>query len=194
MADDLVESLLEDFGQPRALLLVLEVRFVRIDVHRQLSLAPEVVERVLIRRHDPLAAAAEALGQRVDEARRVGSRSRRSRPACRQTDADAPTDRLAVLAPVAAVGPARQRLAGIPFALAVVQERAGAKRFFSRLISSSESRPSSAPQPRCSTRAVHVVDGDEGRLAAHGEADVVSLRSASKAWPSASISAHCSSV
>ena len=42
--------------------------------------------------------------------------------------------------------------------------------------------------------AVRVVDGDERRLAAHREAHVVLHRSASIAWPSASIAFHCSSV
>lgn len=36
-------------------------------------------------------------------------------------------DGLAVFAPVTAVGPARQRLTGIPLALAVMEERTGGK-------------------------------------------------------------------
>jgi hypothetical protein len=72
MADDLVESLLEHLGQP---LRAPPCPSGSIGADRRspaATLAPEVVKRVLIRRHDPFAAAAETLGQRVDESRRVG--------------------------------------------------------------------------------------------------------------------------
>ena len=48
VADDLVQALLEDPGQAAALLGVVEIALQRIDVDRQLPLAPEVVPDVLV--------------------------------------------------------------------------------------------------------------------------------------------------
>ena len=83
-------------------------------------------------------------------------------------------DRHAVLAPVGRERPARERFARIPFALAVVQQRAGRELF---------------PQPldefagknallvghggEIPFRAVRIVNRNKRRFAAHGEADIV---------------------
>ena len=82
-------------------------------------------------------------------------------------------ERNTVQPPVAAQSPARQRLARVPLSLAVMQQRAVR-----------EGIPQSAQQGGgggqlfrsqgigVPLRAVHVVDGNERRLAAHGEPDV----------------------
>ena len=83
-------------------------------------------------------------------------------------------DRLAVLAPVEREGPARQAFARIPFALAVMQEstrrEAGAQ--------PADQLVGAAPLGRADGfrvpfRRLVVVDRDEGRFAAHGEAHVL---------------------
>ena len=83
-------------------------------------------------------------------------------------------DHLAVLAPVATQRPARQRLAGVPLALAEMQQAAGSEPVFQpanqRARQSALFRAHRGEVPFC---AVHVVDGNERRLPAHGEAHVV---------------------
>src|SRR5712664_92913 len=124
MADRLVHSLREELAQPRALKRVGEARIERVDVRRQLALAPEVIPDILVGGEDVLRIDFQVGGDRFQEERRLRL-------------ADAVVDalvgeqarivpaRLAVLAPVAAERPARQRLAGVPLTLAVVEKSAG---------------------------------------------------------------------
>jgi hypothetical protein len=83
-------------------------------------------------------------------------------------------DRLAVLAPVEREGPARQAFAGIPLALAVMQEAAGREALaqladqFVGLVALGRADGAGVP-----LLGLEIVDGDEGRLAAHGQADVL---------------------
>ena len=83
---------------------------------------------------------------------------------------------LAVLAPVTTERPARQRFARIPFALAEMQQAAGSEPVFQSANQGARQaaflRAESGEVPFL---AVHVVDGDEGRLAPHGEARVVAV-------------------
>ena len=88
-------------------------------------------------------------------------------------------ERLPIGAPIDRERPARQLLARIPFALAIMQK------------ASRRELVAQAPdevlriEPLCRAdgvgvpfRPVHVVDGDEGRLAAHGKTHVASLQAA----------------
>ena len=69
--------------------------------------------------------------------------------------------------------PARQRLAGIPFALAEVQQAARGKRSRSRWISLRRERALVGPERGgVPFRLVDVVDGDERRFAAHRQPHV----------------------
>ena len=87
--------------------------------------------------------------------------------------------RLAVGAPVERERPARQLLAGIPFALAVVQQAARRE----ALLQAADQVLGIAPLGRADGGGVplgafHVVGGDERRLAAHAEAHVAALSAA----------------
>src|ERR1039458_8680163 len=83
-------------------------------------------------------------------------------------------DGIAVLAPVTTIGPARQRFARIPFALAVMQERAGGEtvaetleEFFSLLLLLG-TQGGEIP-----FESVAIGGGDESRFAAQGQANVL---------------------
>ena len=173
MADDLLQPLFVDLAQAVALELVVEPGVERIDVGRQLALAPEVVPGILEGREDVLVREPEARGdarQQPLRMRLVGlivpvlvGEQLRMRP-----------HRLAVLAPEEIQRPARQLLAGIPLALAEVQQAAlavlqaqlvhqvGAEQPFRR------AHGSGVP-----LGAVAVVDRHEGRLAALRQPHVV---------------------
>ena len=85
-------------------------------------------------------------------------------------------DRHAVLAPVESERPARQAFAGIPFALPVMQQPA---RREARAHSPDEivgkAALGRADRGDIPFRRFQIVDGDEGRLAAHGQAHVAGL-------------------
>ena len=50
MADHVVETLFEHFGEPLPLQGILEVGIERIDVDRQATLPPQIIECILVRR------------------------------------------------------------------------------------------------------------------------------------------------
>ena len=82
-------------------------------------------------------------------------------------------DRLLVVAPVKREGPARQAFARIPFALAVMQEPAGRE----TLLKPADQRVGQPAFLRADGIGVpfaglEIVDRDEGRLAAHGQAHI----------------------
>ena len=112
-ADHLVEALVEDAGQPRALERILEPALEGVDVGRQPALAPEVVPDVLVGGHAAVSGEAERLRQGLEEAVRVlvvvsvvalglGEQARIA------------PQRNAVRPRITTVGPARQLLARIP--------------------------------------------------------------------------------
>ncbi len=83
-------------------------------------------------------------------------------------------DRHAVLAPVSSQRPARKRFAGIPFALAVVQQRAGRELFPQPFDEFARENPLLVRnRGEIPFRAIGIVNGNERRLAAHREAHVV---------------------
>jgi hypothetical protein len=98
-------------------------RIERIDVDRQPALAPQVIPHVLVAGYDEFVGQAEARGQCVDEALRVVGRACGSRSSA---NSDGSCHTGGVGAPVDRQRPARQLLAGIPLALAEMQEAAGA--------------------------------------------------------------------
>ncbi len=176
MADDRVEPLLEHAAHAVAFHRVVEPRIEGIDVDRQASLAPQVVPHVLVRRERVLRIEPEPLGDALQETLRVGlggaavlvlvGEPLRVRP-----------HRLAVLAPVEVERPARQLLAGVPLALAVVQQAVGA-------VPGLESGEQLAGEQALLRAegvgvpfgAVAIVDRNEGRLAALREAHVAALQ------------------
>ena len=86
-------------------------------------------------------------------------------------------DRLAVAPPVEREGPARQRLARIPLALAVVQE-AARREAVAQAADQLVGQPALGRADRVGVPLVglEIVDRDEGRLAAHGQAHVARAR------------------
>ena len=161
---------LQDAG---ALLGVLQARVGGIDVDRQLALAHQVMERVLVGVEHIARVDFQALGQGAHEVPGlvIGGRVDPVGARRRQTPGG-----LAVAPPIQGVDPARQRLAGVPLALAVGQQAlrgkviAHAQRQLvgPRLLGRADRR--GVP-----FRALHVVDGDEGGLATHGQAHVAGL-------------------
>ena len=172
MADHRRQPLSEHQRQPGAFARIVETGIVRIDVARQAALAPQVVEGVLEGREDVPSVDPEALGEVAQEApgeRLAGAivhglvgEQRRIFP-----------HRLAVAPPEAVERPARQRLARIPLALPEVRE---ALRRIPLAQAPEEvgGAPALARPQRLGVPfgAVRVVERDEGRLAAHGQAHV----------------------
>ncbi|MNH95826.1 hypothetical protein D3C73_484790 [compost metagenome] len=83
-------------------------------------------------------------------------------------------DWLAVLAPVEREGPAGKAFAGIPLALAIM-EKATRGEFFAQAADQDVGlfALGRADGIRVPFLRLEIVDRDEGRLAAHGEADVL---------------------
>ena len=167
------ETALQQHRQAPAFRRIVEVGLQRIDVGRQGAFLPQIVERVLVARNDELVGEPEAQRQRFDEARR----GRQALPLVGIFTGEqgriAP-HRNAVGAPEARQRPARQRLARIPFPLAVVQCGAGCE----ARLQPPQQVAGEAALRRTAGRgvpflAVHVVDRNEGRLAAHGQPYVV---------------------
>ena len=172
VADHVVEPLLENLREARALLGIREPALEWIDVGGESSLFPHVVKRVLTAGHEPLVAHAEVLAQAPGKRVRLGDGAARGFGDIGEQRRILP-DRLAIAPPERGKRPARELLARIPFALTVVNEATRAvvipqaldQRF-------GELALARAHRGGVPLRAVHVVDGDEGGLAAHREAHV----------------------
>ncbi len=167
------QAVVEGAHHARALFRIVDLRVAGIDVDRQRALPQQPIGRVLVSRDDVVGLDAETHGDFAGERLSVPARRGRAGAGPRDQQGVLP-DRLAVLAPKQREGPARQALAGIPFALAVMQEAAGREtrlqapdqRLGARLLVSADGR-------RVPFRGVVIVDRDEGRLAAHGQAHVL---------------------
>ena len=166
---------LELAHDPRALDRIVDLGVAGIDVGGPFAFLHHPLDRILEGGNEEIAIDAEprrhAFGEPLGE---IGRGRIVLAFACDQ--ALVAPDRQAVLAPEQGEGPARQRLARIPFALAVMQEAAGGE---------AVAQPpdqyvgagalGGAERVGVPFRRLVVVDGDEGRLAAHGEADVLGL-------------------
>ena len=153
---------------------ILELGIFRRDVRRQIGLLHQPFGRILVSRRDIVGLDAEFRRRSRRAAPRPSRWSRRSVQCLRGDALRVAPDRLAVAPPVQRERPARQRFARIPFALPIMQEAAGGEPV------------AQAPDERVGERALgradrvrvplaqfEIVDRNEGRLAAHGEADVV---------------------
>lgn len=170
--DDVIESLLEDLRQAGAFLGIAQVRLEGIDIDRQALLPPEVVIHVLVGGLEPAFADAERLRQGQSEGARLGF-------AVAEIDrfigdqVDVVPDRHAVLAPVAGERPARQRFAGVPLALAVVEQAAGGEARAQALEQrAGEQTLRGTDRGGVPLGAIHVVHADKGGFATHRQAHV----------------------
>ena len=118
-----VQFLLEDAAQSGALHRVVQLRIKRIDVDGQAALAPQVVPNVFIGALHVLRGDAELGSQGLREALGIVSRVMRGFALIREKGGVGP-HRLLVGAPVDVERPAWQLFAGVPLALAEVQEAA----------------------------------------------------------------------
>ena len=165
----------EDAGDPVARFRVLELRILGRHVRGEIGLFDEPFRGILVSRRDIIPSDAQFGGDRAEQGRGLII-GRAGLGALRGDARRVAPDRLSVAPPIERERPARQRFARIPFALPIVQEPAGGE-----LISQ-------APDQRVGERALgradrvrvplarfEVVDRNESRLAAHGEAHVVAL-------------------
>ena len=157
----------------RALDWIVDLGIGGVEVRRPCALVDHPLDRVFERRHDMIGRDAEPRRDALPELlRAVGAR--REILSLARDQAVVPPQLVSVLAPVEREGPARQRLAGIPFALAVLQEaarREAAPQPPDQLIGADAlGRPERIGVP---LGRLVIVDRHEGRLAAHGEADVL---------------------
>ncbi len=176
IAEGLGEPALHDAPQPRAGGGIVQGFVGQLDVGRQVGLGLHRRQRILARRQGQQRIDAQAVGEPPDQAVSVGD-GRGRLTLLRQVGGAVAPDRPAVVAPVEAKRPAGQGLARIPLALAEMQHAA---------------RPETVPQPAQQLLGedrlggprgvdvplgrLEVVDGDEGRLAAHGQAHVLGLQ------------------
>ena len=176
VANDFVEPARKHRRKALALERIFELRFERVHVDRQPALPPQVVKRVLERRENVLRVERKARGEMRKELLSRDFIRAASLRFVREQRRVLP-DRLAVLAPEERERPARQRLARIPLALAVMQQAFGRV----ALLHLRQQRSPKTPLDRLCRRrvggrvpfrTVAVVRRDERRLAAHGEADV----------------------
>ena len=152
---------------------VLELGILWRDVRRQIGFFHQPLGRVLVGRRNKIGRDAKLGGDRAKQSLgvfigRAGLLSLRSDALRVQPD------RLQVAPPVEREGPARERLARVPFALPIVQESAG-----SETVAQAADQPvgeralGRADRVRVPLARLEIVDRDEGWLAAHGQPDVV---------------------
>ena len=144
-------------------------------VERRLRLSPQVVGPILVRFAEDAALDAQSGGQPLAEARGVPGVEAVLAALVGEPAIILP-QRLPVAAPVAAEGPARERLAGVPLALAVLKEAARRE----RRLEAREQDAGALSLVRSEGRRVplgplHVVDRDERGLTTHREAHVQRL-------------------
>ncbi len=172
MADGMGQALREQLHQALALQRIVNPRVEGIDVDRQAALAPQVIEGILEGRENIFWIEPQPLGDALHEA--PGMLAGRAvvfllvSVECRRIP-----HRLAILAPEAIEAPARQLLAGIPLALPEVHQ--AVRRIF--LAQAVKQFGGVDPLGRAERGgvpfgAIGVVDRDEGRFAALGQADI----------------------
>ncbi|MNS63763.1 hypothetical protein D3C72_968660 [compost metagenome] len=172
LADDLVQTLAEDFAQARTLQRLFKTGILGADVLRQSAFAPEVIEIIFVGRKHKACRNFQALGdtrQKTPGQLAIGAviflligDQRVVLP-----------DRHAVASPVAIERPARQLLTGVPLALPEMHQplrRVASTHALEQLGGQSAFiRPQ---RRRVPLGAVRVIDGHEGWLTAHGQAHI----------------------
>ena len=176
MAHDFLKPLAEHLAQALAFHRIGQPRVERIDIGGELALAPQVVPGVLVGREHVLRIERQAARHAAQKLVRLRIGDLVILALIGKQFGVRP-DRLAVLAPVQVQRPARQLLAGVPLALAVVQQ-ATLPVLQAQLV-----HQVGAQQPLGRAHglgvpfgAVAVVDRHEGRLAALREAHVVAAQ------------------
>ena len=150
-----------------------QVRLQRIDVDRQRRLVAQELRHVLPRRQHRRLGQPESTGERAQEAVGVLVRGAPGFGGVREARRIAP-QRLAVVAPEDAECPARQRLARVPLALPVVQQRAGGEARREAAVQRLRERALRGRERRgVPLRPVHVVHRHERGLPALRETYVV---------------------
>ena len=162
----------EDTAQALTLFRVIQLVVERIDIDRQQAFLVDIGERVFVRGNHVLGADGETIGQRFGEGLGLGLAHAVIPIRNREQRRIAPK-RVAILTPVAGEGPARQRFAGIPFALPRMQQRARGE-FLAQAADqiSGEAALGRAHGGGIPFLAIHIVDRDKRGFAAHGEADI----------------------
>ncbi len=152
---------------------LIDRRIVQLEVRRQVGFGLDEVERILTRGQDVSGVDSEPFSQPPDQGESLGGRGPGLAPR-RGFGRHAAPDGQPVAPPEEAQGPARQGLARIPLALSEVQHAARCKPVLEpldqRLGHQGLGRPRRIGVPLC---GLEVVDRDEGRLAAEGQAHVV---------------------
>ena len=145
------------------------------DVDRQVAFLQHPVGGILERGDDVCGRHAQRFGHALQHRLRLFLRGPGRILGGDQVGVD--PDRFTVAPPVERKGPARQRLARIPLALTVVQEAAGGE----ARLQPADQLVGEDPFRRADGAGVpflrlEIVDGHEGRLAAHGQAHVAFLQ------------------
>ncbi len=177
IAHDGAQVLLQQTCQTAAFGIVFQVGITRVDADRQGLLLPKVVVGIFVGGNPVALRHAQTLAQRMDEALYhgvvdlgVGRAFGAGQPL-----GVAPQGR-AILAPVTGQRPARQRFARVPLALLLLNDATGRVGF----LQSGQQRLGAltlvlAQRFGVPLGALHVVDGNEGRLAPHGQANILLL-------------------
>ena len=171
-----IQSVIEHPRHPRALFRIGQFGIGRIDIVGQRSFLLQPMRGILERRQHIVRRKAELLRGAFGKALGVLD-LRFTRILDAGDQVGILPDRHAVLAPVQAERPARQAFAGIPFALPVMQQAAGREtraQLSDQLVGQRAlGRADGGDVP---FRCLEIVDGDEGRLAAHGQPHVAFLQ------------------
>ena len=173
VAGRLAEVALERAHDAGALVGIVDLGIARIDVGGQQALLEQAIGRILEGGLNEFGLDAEPRRDAFGEALGFVVR-RRARAGFGREQSEMAPERHAVAAPEQRERPARQRLARIPFALAVMQEPAGRE----AVVQAADELVGAQPLAGAERIGVPfgrliVVDRDEGRLAPHGEPHVM---------------------
>ncbi len=173
IAGRLRQAALEDACEAAALFRVLELGVGGIDIVGKVGFLDQPFRRVFIGGQYQIGLDAEMAGNRGEQTFGIRGADAGILTFLSDEIGIAP-DGLAVLAPIEREGPAWQGFARIPLALTIMQEAVGGKALAQfadediRLLPLGRADGASVP-----FLGFEIVDGDEGRLAAHGEAHIL---------------------
>ena len=171
----LIQSGIQHLCQAQSILAARQIGCERIHVRRQVLFGVHRAPDVLVGRHHVAAIECQTVAEPSGEALPI-LRAVSEVDAVLAEPARILPQRLAVGAPETAECPARQRLPRKPFALAEMQHARGREALFQpQQQSAREAALVFAERFEVPLDAIHVVDGNEGRLAAHGEPHVPRL-------------------